>query len=353
MPAGTTEARARATADSWNEKSGADPTLAPPQAPTGETVKEYAGRWLTEREARGLASIDDDRQRVRDYMEPSFGPLIISSVTKTDARRFVQVLDDKVRKETIAWKTAHHIWTLTRTMFRDACSSKRPDLVVREDDPTDKVEGPDRGDDLGRTYLYPSEFERLIACPKIPVAWRRLYALAAYTLSRAGELSALRWDAVDLERGVIHFRQSTDRRVVGGVKSTKTGKARRIPIEPTLKPLLEALFVETKDEFVIHVPVSKRAEVLREHLELAEITRTELFAPPKDGSVAVTWAPLTFHDLRGTGVTWMALRGDEPLVIQQRAGHANFATTQRYLHESGNARQRCWPTVSSASPPAA
>ncbi len=51
-------------------------------------------------------------------------------------------------------------------------------------------------------------------------------------------------------------------------------------------------------------------------------------------SVAATWIPLTFHDLRGTGVTWMALRGDEPLVIQQRAGHANFATTQRYLREA-------------------
>jgi integrase len=30
------------------------------------------------------------------------------------------------------------------------------------------------------------------------VHWRRLYALAAYTLSRAGELAGLRWDAVDL-----------------------------------------------------------------------------------------------------------------------------------------------------------
>jgi integrase len=334
MPPGTTEARARATADSWNEKSATDSTLAPTQAPAGETVKAYADRWLDERAARGLASVDDDRQRVRDHIAPALGTLLVAHVTKLDLRLLVQALDDKVRAGALAWKTAHHIWALTRTMFGDACSSKRADLVAREDDPTDKVEGPDRGDDLARSYLYPSEFQTLINCEFVPVAWRRLYALAAYTLSRAGELSALRWDAVDLERGVIHFRQATDRRETGRMKSTKTGKARRIPIEPTLRPLLEVLLLEAKTEFVVHVPISKRAEALREHLERAGVTRTELFAPPKDGSVAATWAPLTFHDLRGTGVTWMAIRGDEPLVIQQRAGHANFATTQRYLREA-------------------
>ena len=29
---------------------------------------------------------------------------------------------------------------------------------------------------------------------------------------------------------------------------------------------------------------------------------------------------LRFHDLRSTGLTWMAIRGDDPLKIQQRAG---------------------------------
>jgi integrase len=295
---------------------------------------EWQKRWIDERTARGLVSVDDDKQRLRDHILPSVGELAIAQVTKGDARRLVQHLDDKVRRGDLSWKTASHVWTLTRTMFRDACSAKRIDLVVRDDDPTDRVEGPDRGEDLARTYLYPSEFQQLITCKDVPIEWRRLYVMAAYTLSRAGELAALRWDAVDRERGVIHFRQATDRRTTGRMKSTKTGKARRVPIEPTLKPLLEALLLEAKDAYVIHVPVSKRADMLREHMKLPGLTRAELFPPPTDGSVAATWAPLTYHDLRGCGVTWMALRGDEPLVIQQRAGHANFATTQRYLREA-------------------
>ncbi|HET7541635.1 MAG TPA: site-specific integrase [Polyangiaceae bacterium] len=40
---------------------------------------------------------------------------------------------------------------------------------------------------------------------------------------------------------------------------------------------------------------------------------------------------LRFHDLRGTGLTWMAIRGDDPLKIQQRAGHTTFDMTQKYI----------------------
>ncbi len=40
---------------------------------------------------------------------------------------------------------------------------------------------------------------------------------------------------------------------------------------------------------------------------------------------------ITWHDLRATGLTWMAVRGDDPLKIQQRAGHATFGTTQLYV----------------------
>jgi integrase len=45
---------------------------------------------------------------------------------------------------------------------------------------------------------------------------------------------------------------------------------------------------------------------------------------------------LTFHDLRATGITWSAVRGDDPLRIKQRAGHTGFATTEGYIREAEN-----------------
>lgn len=301
--------------------------------PDAESAREWSRRWLDYREERGLESVPDDRARLRDHVLDIIGDIAMAEVTEDHIRDVVYSLDTKVGKGELAWKTASNVWVLIRKMFKDACSAKRRDLRVRKDDPTENVEPPERGEEKARTYLYPSEFMQLVGCKKIPVEWRRLYAMAAYTLSRAGELAALRWDAVDLKRGVITFRQA--RRKSGGVKSTKTKKVRRIPIERSLLPLLLTLKEEAcGSPIVIHVPVSKRAHSLRKHLRLAGLTRSELYPPPKDGSVARTWAPLTFHDLRGTGVTWMAQRGDEPLVIQQRAGHSNFSTTQRYLREA-------------------
>jgi hypothetical protein len=43
--------------------------------------------------------------------------------------------------------------------------------------------------------------------------------------------------------------------------------------------------------------------------------------------------PLTRHDLRATGLTWLAVRGDDPLKIKQRAGHSTFSTTEGYIRE--------------------
>ena len=47
---------------------------------------------------------------------------------------------------------------------------------------------------------------------------------------------------------------------------------------------------------------------------------------------------MTFHDLRATGLAWLALRGDDSLKIMQRAGHTDFVTTQGYIREAEAAR---------------
>ena len=42
-----------------------------------------------------------------------------------------------------------------------------------------------------------------------------------------------------------------------------------------------------------------------------------------------------FHDYRHTAITHEAAAGNAPAAIQARAGHADFSTTQRYIHLAG------------------
>src|SRR5690606_4057642 len=128
-------------------------------------------------------------------------------------------------------------------------------------------------------------------------------AIAVYTYLRAGELRVLRWEDVDLEHAVIHVHRAFDR-TTGGVKSTKGRRARPVPIEPELLPLLHAMRAEAGGVgLVIELPSERDlARGLRRYLTKAQVLRSSLH----DG--AETKRRIVFHDLRGTGVTWMAVR---------------------------------------------
>jgi len=150
----------------------------------------------------------------------------------------VEALDGKVRAGTPSWHTAWDAWAVVAKMFRDAATAKQRDLRVREDNPCANVAPPDRGVRLAKQFLYPSELLALLACEDVVIEWSRLIALAVYLYPRAGELEALEWEDVDLERGIVHIHRGIDRER-GGTKGTKTGLARRFAVERAALPLFE------------------------------------------------------------------------------------------------------------------
>jgi integrase len=263
----------------------------------------------------------------------------VRTFTSADVERLVEALDQKIRLDEddehhLSWKTASNVWVLVSKMGKDLVNAKRRDLRVREDNPAERVHAPERGSRPAKQYLYPSEFELLVGCKGIDLAFRTLYAMATYTYMRSNELAALGWDDVDLAHNVIHITKSVDR-ATHKVKSTKSGTTRRIPIEPALRPVLSRLHQERDGESaVLWMPDHEdRAILLRQHLELAGVKRAELFTSDAQRR------HITFHDLRATGITWAAVRGDDPLRIKQRAGHLGFSTTEIYIREAENLRE--------------
>ncbi len=307
--------------------------------PTRETVAHYAERWCRWRKGKGLGCVEGDRVLLARHVLPDIGEFDVRTIARDDLKRLVAKLDAKVTVgrsqdgKPFSAKTAINAWGVARALFRDAQRAKDVTLCVRDDNPAEGVAGPDAGPKKAKTYLWPSEFDTLMRSERVPRRWRRLFALAVYTYARAGEIAALRWQDVDLEHGVVHVHQAIDRvRDRKNVKATKSETARRIPVEPALLPLLRAMHREGKGNPRVFVmpSVGILSRKLKVYLRRAGVTREDLFESD------ATRKAITFHDLRATGITWMAARGDDALRIMQRAGHADFETTKIYLREAEN-----------------
>ena len=295
-----------------------------------ETVNEWFERWASAREAKGLASVRNDRGRFTKWISPALGTEPMATVPRRKLEELVQSLDRSVRADALAWKTATNVWGVATKMFTDACRSKVLSLRCRDENPARDVEGPDRGAERSGAYLFPSEFEALLRCERVPVRWKRIFMLTTYLYVRGGELEALEWNSVSFEHGYVLIHQSADAST-GLAKATKTKDVRKVPIEPSLLPLLRKMHIEANGQGRVVAPMPPReewAERLRKYLGWAGVTRSDLFA---DDAIR---RQISFHDLRHTGITWRAVRGDEPLKVMRAAGHDDLRTTQRYINEA-------------------
>jgi len=307
-------------------KLGGLPVVA---APVGESVEAYAKRWLTSREGR-VNSIRDDRSRLRDHVLPLVASLDVATFTKDDVENVRDALDGKIASGALNWKTARNAWAAFCTMCSDMGSSKRRDLRVRKDNPAIGVHAPDRGARKVKQYLFPSELLLFVSCEEVPFVWRRNLAVAVYTYLRDGELRELRWEDVDLEHAVISISHAYNRRSKASKDPKTAAGVRRVPIHPNLLPLLRAMHAEAKGDGLVCTLPSERtmARSLRRWLRRARVMREALY------EATPTRKPITWHDARATGITWLAVEGVPVAAIQRRAGHTTIETTMGYVREA-------------------
>jgi integrase len=310
-----------------------------------ETVSEYSKRWLASREGR-VNSIRDDRSRLRDHVLPLVGHLAVATLTRDDVENVRDALDAKIASGEMNWKTARNAWAAFTKLCDDAANAKRRELRVRADNPATGVRPPDGGVRKMKQYLYPSELLRFVSCEDVPLTWRRNLAVAVYLYMRDGELRELRWEDVDLEHAVVNVHHAYNRRTKQS-KTTKTRNTRCVPIHENLLPLLRAMHAEANGEGLVLALPSERtmARSLRRWLRRAGVTRDALF------EASATRKPLTWHDARATGITWLAVANLDATKIQRRAGHTTIETTMGYIREAESFAGQAFGTPFPPLPP--
>ncbi|MFQ6398952.1 tyrosine-type recombinase/integrase [Nocardia sp. KC 131] len=157
--------------------------------------------------------------------------------------------------------------------------------------------------------------------------WGDVVIFAGCTASRIGEVSGCRVGDIDTKTWTWQVRRQTTPSP-GGMddKGTKGNRARYVPLIEEVREL-----------------ISERLDMIgRENLD------ARLFRGPRGGRIAtgvlrdathwdevvakLGYEHLRRHDLRHTGLTWMADAGVSLHVLQKIAGHADSRTTEKYLH---------------------
>lgn len=296
----------------------------------GISVADWFDAYFKWREARptGGESVSDARGRFKNWIAPTLGPLPMLDVTRDHVEAFVTKLDAAVAEKRIAAKTALNIFSDLRAGFTVATAGKDKSLRVLQSNPARDVAPPDQTPDRAKTFLRPDEVLRLLSCERIPLDRRHAYAVAIYTALRQGELRALRVRDVDLDAMQITVAKT----IKNGVEKqrTKTGRLRVVQIEPNLVPLLRVLMSgKEENERLLQVRAHNRCAIfLRADLVLAGCTREALHTDDEMRQ------HLTFHNLRDTCLTHMAVRRDAPQDVQWRAGHTTAAMTEKYIAEA-------------------
>ncbi|GAA4992360.1 site-specific integrase [Yinghuangia aomiensis] len=169
--------------------------------------------------------------------------------------------------------------------------------------------------------------------------WGDVVEFAGGTAARIGEVSGVRLKDINLDSWIWDVcRQTTPS--PGGLadKGTKGKRRRKVPIIPQIRPLVLRRVAETDGSPMARLFTGPRGgrittAILRDATHWDEVV------------VSLGYDYLRRHDLRHTGLTWMADAGIPVHILRVIAGHGSIETTQRYLHSSPRTIQNAGVTL--------
>src|SRR5690606_12190185 len=192
-------------------------------------------------------TISDHTNRLKRYTKP-WSDLVASDLTKADGRKVINWAKSKGASVTLLKKIKTSInlvyeWGVEEGLIRgNNISANRPVYGIGVDEREESVK-PILTIDEVRLFLSKAK-----SCDH---PWYPIWAFAATTGMRSGELMALQWGDIDEQNGVIRVSRSFDKRTKR-LKSTKSGSWRNVDINSQLAALISDLRKERGgEEFVL------------------------------------------------------------------------------------------------------
>src|SRR5215216_3058400 len=272
------------------------------------TVAEYLDRWFKDSVQGSVrrSTYESYRRQARRYITPAVGRVRLKALTPVH----VQGLYREMQERGLSARTVEYTHAVLWSMVpRNVCDAVDVPQVRRE-------EMHPLTPEQARRFLDAARGERLEA----------LYVVAVHAGLRPGELLALGWEDVDLDRGVLHVHRALSD---GEFTTPKTKRSRRrIDLSAGSIAALKKHRIRQLEERIA------RAGLWQDH---GLVFPSSVGTPLSHRNVVRSFkavlrraglpAAIRLYDLRHTCATLLLCRNIHPKYVQELLGHASIAQT--------------------------
>jgi integrase len=319
----------------------------PPPADSRVGLAEAGAALIAHLEALGRkpATIEAYESLLRVHLVPYFAGRSLDAIDGDAIEAFMRAR----ARDGKSPKTIRNVLGLLHSIYEFAI--KRG---WAKSNPTKRIDQPAAADDADIRFLDRDELAAVIRAEAVadddlaPIL-AAMYAAAAMTRLRQGELIALRWRDIDWTAGRVRVRRAYVRGEYGTPKSRRGSRA--VPLADELGADLDRHYKASRwqgdDDLVFAHPVSgrplDRAKVRKRFKAAVKAAGVGRFAEVvrADGKTEVR-ALTRFHDLRHSFGTSMAGVGVPMRTLQEWMGHRDSKTTEIYADYAPSEHERGW-----------
>ncbi|MBD66494.1 MAG: hypothetical protein CME62_14880 [Halobacteriovoraceae bacterium] len=278
-----------------------------------KTFSQFVSYWF-EMEVQGRKAQKTElcyRSDLKNYILPLIGHIKLKHLQYTHAKQ----IESFVISTNKANRTVNKVMMVAKTIMNDAV---KYGYILKS---------PFKGypelkeDPRPINYWNKSEIYQFLEANKNDF-YIDVYKVALNTGLRLGEICGLCWDRVDLESQTITVSRTLTR---NGLKNTtKTHRARHLPMNNVVRDIMKKRFKSKISKFVFNNPDGK-------HIPYDHFSQRDFRLAQKRADLQKT---IRFHDLRHTYASHFVMNGGDIFVLQKLLGHSDMNTTMIYAHLS-------------------
>ena len=294
---------------------------------TPMTVQTWINTWLNVHKPKIEATTRAGyEEKIKNYIIPAMGPVPIANLNQTFIQSWVNSLNDRG----LAPRTIKNAFQCLHSSLK-----KATELRMIPFNPSDHIELP-KIEAYNASVLSDSEIQAAIAAAKGTSAFLMVF-LCLVVGVRRGELDALKWSHMDLDKGKVYIQDN--RVAVKGGALTKAPKSKASKRTITIGPGTCEVLKQAKAEYE-----AERKAYGPGFYDEGYVLHTKKGKPYSPDSLTQKWRRFhikhnlkdcRLHDLRHSCATSMIANNIDPKTVQTRLGHSNSRITMDlYVHRT-------------------